>query len=98
MAASTMLTINDVAERLNVERHKASDLMKLMPCFVMPGTRTKRVREKDLDAFIAAHTVMPCLVTRKRRKAKDQEPEFDPEFFEPDGRLKRKRTPKQTGG
>lgn len=91
MASGNLLTITDVAERLNVERHKASDLMKLMPCFVMPGSRTKRVRESDFDAFVAAHTAMPVIASAKRRKAEKPEPEFDPQYFEPDGRIKRRR-------
>lgn len=91
MASGNMLTITDVAERLNVERHKASDLMKLMPCFILPGTRTKRVTEKDFDAWIAANTVNPITVSIKRRKAINPQPEFDPQYFEPDGRIKRRR-------
>lgn len=91
MAFGNMLTITDVAERLNVERHKASDLMKTMPCFVMPGTRTKRVLEKDFDAWVDAHTLMPGAGARKQRKKEKPEPEFDSQYFEPDGRVKRRR-------
>lgn len=91
MASGNLLTITDVAERLNVERHKASDLMKLMPCFVMPGSRTKRVRESDFDAWVAANTALPVIVPMKRKKAAKPEPEYDPRYFEPDGRIKRRR-------
>lgn len=91
MDAGNLLTISDVAERLKVERHKASDLMKLMPCFVLPGSRTKRVRETDFEDWIAAHTVMPGAAPTKRREAKKAQPEFDPRYFEPDGRIKRRR-------
>ena len=92
MDAGNLLTITDVAERLGVERHKASDLMKLMPCFVMPGSRTKRVLETDFDAWIAAHTIIPVDIPTKRRKTRKQpEPEIDLNLFEPDGRIKRRR-------
>ena len=88
MEYGNLLTISDVAERLKVERHKASDLMKLMPCFVLPGSRTKRVREADFQDWVSANTVMPGVKPPKKRK---QEPEIDLELFEPDGRIKRRR-------
>lgn len=91
MEAGNLLTISEVAQRLKVERHKASDLMKLMPCFVLPGTRTKRVREADFEAWIDANMVMPGAVPMKHREAKKAQPEFDPQYFEPDGRIKRRR-------
>ncbi len=89
-----LLTITDVAGRLNVERHKASDLMKLMPCLVLPGSRTKRVREADLEAWIIANTVvqgMETSIPMKPRRKRKIAPEIDLDLFEPDGRLKRRR-------
>ena len=91
MDAGNLLTISDVAERLKVERHKASDLMKLMPCFVLPGSRTKRVREADFQEWVSANTVMSGAVLAKPPKKRKQEPEIDLELFEPDGRIKRRR-------
>ncbi len=93
MEPEILLNITDVAERLQVERHKASDLMKLMPCFVMPGSRTRRVREADFQAWIAENVVMPgALPTRLPRSKRKPEPVLDQEYFEPDGRIKRRKT------
>ena len=74
--------------------YKASDLMKLMPCLVLPGSRTKRVREADLEAWIIANTVVQGMETSipvKPRRKRKIAPEIDLELFEPDGRLKRRR-------
>ena len=94
MQPNKLLTITDVCAELGVERHKASDLMKLMPCLVLPGSRTKRVRAADLESWIIHNTVVqgnePKPIAGKRRR-KQAEPEFDPQYFEPDGRIKRRR-------
>ena len=92
MQPNKLLTITDVCAELGVERHKASDLMKLMPCLVLPGSRTKRVREADLSAWITLNTVLPGTVPQKlHRKKQKTMPEIDLEYFEPDGRIKRRR-------
>ena len=90
-----LLTITDVADRLHVERHKASDLMKLMPCLVFPGSRTKRVRETDLQTWITENVVTPgALPMKVQRCKKKADPGLDLNLFEPDGRLKRRKTKK----
>ena len=91
MDPGNLLTISDVADRLSVERHKASDLMKLMPCLVLPGSRTKRVREVDFQEWIAANTIMPGAALSNHQRKKKAQPEIDLELFEPDGRIKRRR-------
>jgi len=91
MQADKLLTITDVSERLQVERHKASALMNLMPCLVMPGTRTKRVREVDFQAWIAINTVVPAGPMMNHREKRKPAPEIDLNLFEPDGRIKRRR-------
>lgn len=92
--AEKLLTIADVADRLNVERHKASDLMKLMPCFIFPGTRNKRVREADFDEWMKANTVVQAMEKSRRKKPLGPTTPacLDLELFEPDGRIKRRRT------
>lgn len=89
MQPNHLLTISDVAEQLQVERHKASELMKLMPCLVMPGTRTRRVRQADFQKWIDSNTVQPVAPTEKRTRKKPEA--IDPNLFEPDGRIKRRR-------
>lgn len=95
MQPNKLLTITDVCAELGVERHKASDLMKLMPCLVLPGSRTKRVRAADLEAWIRNNTVVqgmePARPVPRKRKKKLTETGLDLEYFEPDGRLKRRR-------
>ena len=91
MGADNLLTISDLADRLGVERHTASKMMKQMPCLVFPGSRTKRVKESDFLAWVDAHTFVPGAVPPKPAKKKHPKPEIDLELFEPDGRLKRRR-------
>ena len=93
MQPNKLLTITDVAELLQVERHKASELMKLMPCFVMPGTRTKRVRLIDFEHFVTENVAVQAGETciRGKKRPKPVEPYIDLNLFEPDGRIKRRR-------
>ena len=93
MQPNKLMTITDVSDYLGVERHKASDLMKTMPCLILPGTRTKRVRLIDLENWISSHVVVQAEAeTGKRKKTHAKAaPQYDPELFEPDGRLKRRR-------
>ena len=91
MQTEKLLTISDVATLLQVERHKASVLMKQMPCLVFPGTRTRRVREADLLDWIALNMVHQASGQRHRRKARTEAVPQESELFEPDGRLKRRK-------
>lgn len=93
MQPNKLLTISDVAELLQVERHKASELMKFMPCLVMPGTRTKRVRLADFERFVTENVVVQADETysRGKRRPKPIDPYIDLNLCEPDGRIKRRR-------
>lgn len=91
MTPENLLTVNDVAALLKVERHKASDLMKLMPCLVLPGTRTKRIRAIDLESWIIENRVVQGNMPVKPRTRKTAEPPIDLNLFEADGRIKRRR-------
>ena len=47
MQSATFLTIQDIAQRLGVERHTAGHYVRQMPCVVLG--RIKRVRDSDFD-------------------------------------------------
>ena len=88
MQSATFLTIQDIAQRLGVERHTAGHYVRQMPCVVLG--RIKRVRESDFDQWLLEHTRV------EGRKTKQTKPQrlavLDPQLFEPDGSLKRRRT------
>jgi|GEM_PF-4615561 len=87
MQSCRLLTIQDIAEKLGVERHTAGQYVRQMPCVVLG--RVKRVRETDFDQWLLEHTRV------EGRKAKSPRPQRrvipNPQLFEPDGTLKRRR-------
>lgn len=93
MQPEKLLTIQDVAERLQVGRHKASDLINTMPFVCFPGCRTKRVREKDFQEWLFQYRTIPA---GKAEKKKPRPLTLDAQLFEPDGRLKRRQTRRTT--
>ena len=60
-----MLTIKEVCARLNVSKHtvylwmKSSDPSERLPAYRLPGGRTYRVREKDLEGFWKRFKITP---------------------------------------
>ena len=88
MQSSQFLTIADIAAELGVERHFAGQLVRQMPCVVVG--RLKRVRRTEFERWLQAHTLQeaeePKAPTRKAARNA-----FNPNLFEPDGGLKRRR-------
>src|SRR5574344_2027651 len=63
---AVMLTISDVAERLHIEKHTASLLIRREMRYIHISERIVLVDERDFDAFISAHAVTPkALLFRK---------------------------------
>lgn len=93
MQPGKLLTIQDVADRLQVGRHKASDLVNTMPFVCLPGSRTKRVLETDFQEWLFQYRTIPAV---KAGKKKPQPLPMDAQLFEPDGRLKRRQTRRTT--
>ena len=91
-----LLTRAEIAEQLGVSLSKASQLMKEMACVSLGAgpDAHKRVPQWALDAWINEHTIHPGAKPEpKRRKAaiRTTAGGWDPRYFEPDGRLKRRR-------
>lgn len=92
MNPNKLLTREEIAEQLSVSLSKAGQLMKLMPQVQLGGANGhKRVRQRDLDAWIAEQTVYPDAPKTRKKKAPVYAAPLDPRYFEPDGSLKRRR-------
>ena len=61
-----LLTLEDVAERLQVSKHRAGDYMRQMACVVLPGGNRRRVSEQAFNAWLRLHTEQPQVVNRKQ--------------------------------
>lgn len=88
MQTDALLTITDVAREMGVERHLAGMYVRQMPCITIG--RIKRVKRSDFDRWLLENTRIggKKKATPKPRKAEA----YDPALFEPDGRIKRRRT------
>lgn len=65
-----LLTIEDVAERLQVSRHRAGDYMRQMSCVILPGGRRRRVTEQAFQAWLRLNMEHPATATSaKGRRA-----------------------------
>ena len=92
--ANKLLTRAEIAEQLGVSLSKAGQLMKEMAQVALGGANGhKRVPQWALDAWIQEHTIHPDApkTARPRKKAVTVSAGYDPRYFEPDGRLKRRR-------
>ena len=88
MQTAAYLTIQDIAQVLGVERHTAGMYVRQMPCVVLG--RIKRVKQSDFDQWLLEHTHTEG---KKRKQPRPQHRVIpDPQLFEPDGTLKRRRT------
>lgn len=63
-----LLTLEDVAERLQVSRHRAGDYMRQMQCIILPGGGRRRVTEQAFAAWLRQHTEQPVTVHRTERR------------------------------
>lgn len=88
MQSSQFLTIADIAAELGVERHFAGQIVRQMPC-VMVG-RLIRVRRTEFERWLQEHTRQGAEAPKApvRKAARNA---FDPNLFESDGGLKRRR-------
>lgn len=57
-----LLTLEDVAERLQVSKHRAGDYMRQMTCVVLPGGGRRRVTEQALEEWLRLHTEKPVTI------------------------------------
>lgn len=60
-----LLTIEDIAERLQIGRRRAADYARQMSCIVLPGGKRKRVTEQAFQAWLRANTEQPCRVHQR---------------------------------
>ena len=64
-----LLTIEDVAERLQVSRHRAGDYMRQMSCVILPGGRRRRVTEQAFQNWLRMNMEHPAASSTKGRRA-----------------------------
>ena len=88
MQSGQLMTIADIAAELGVERHLAGQIVRQMPC-IMVG-RLKRVRRAEFERWLQEHTRQEAEAPKApvRKVARNA---FNPNLFEPDGGLKRRR-------
>jgi len=91
-----MLNAEQVAGIVGCCESTAYALMRKMPHFSPPGRGERkliRVWQSDLLTFIAQNTINPAAPQKGGRKPAPRMSSnvLDPELFEPDGRLKRRR-------
>jgi hypothetical protein len=92
-----LLTPAQVGERLGVNRDTARRYMRnQMTCVILPGGDI-RVEESELEAWTQGRRVAPAQIAREPRARRKPAPVIDLALFEPDGRIKRRRSRKNTG-
>lgn len=97
MAAPKLMTIKDVASRLGVSRESAKRIVREMPYYnVSGGAKNEfvRVTEAALDAWLKEHEKVPeqpAMQLHGNSRKPPRQARYDPNLFEADGRVKRRR-------
>lgn len=86
-----LLSAAEVGERLGIAAKTARKYMKDMCVVVLPGGDI-RVEEDELNRWINARRLAPATGGTMRRKTARAPRVYDPALFEPDGRIKRRKS------
>lgn len=87
-----LLNAAQAAELIGVTEETARRYIRQqMTCIMLPG-RDLRVEESEVERWISSTRKAPTAAQGAPRKKRTPRPVLDPDLFEPDGRIRRRRS------